>query len=110
MLETIDGVDIVRFDTFAFITDVVDNPAKYGFTNSTQPCYSGFIVPDPSATECADPDAHVFWDGEHPTSRFFSVLADELYTSVLRCEAVARGSSGNEPLRATGSRCLVSVH
>ena len=110
MLETIDGVDIVRFDTFAFITDVVDNPAKYGFTNSTQPCYSGFIVPDPSATECADPDTHVFWDGEHPTSKLFSVLADALYTSVLRCEAVARGSDDGDRLHASDSRCLVNVH
>ena len=113
MLETIDGVDIVRFDTFAFISDVVDNPAKYGFTNSTQPCYSGFVVPDPAATECADPDTHVFWDGEHPTSKLYAVLAEELYTSVLRCEAVARGHrrpNGDADGRATGSRCLVNTH
>jgi phospholipase/lecithinase/hemolysin len=113
MLETIDGVDIIRFDTFAFLTDVVDNPAKYGFTNSTQPCYSGFVVPDPTATECADPDAHVFWDGEHPTSKLYAVLADELYTSVLRCDAVAGdhgGSDGNAHGPAPGSRCLVNTH
>lgn len=112
MLETIEDVNIVRFDTFAFITDVVDHPAKYGFTNSTQPCYSGFIVPDPAATECPDPDAHVFWDGEHPTSKFFAVLADELYTSVLRCEAVRhgpRGSSEDDGAATTSvSRCLVN--
>ena len=113
MLETIEGVNIIRFDTFAFLTDVVDNPTKYGFTNSTQTCYSGFVVPDPTATECSDPDAHVFWDGEHPTSKLYAVLADELYTSVLRCEAVARGlfgSEGNAPGRASGSRCLVNTH
>jgi len=57
MLNTIEDVNIVRFDTFAFITDVVDNPAAYGFINSTQPCYSGFVAPDPTATECADPEA-----------------------------------------------------
>ena len=113
MLETIDGVNIIRFDTFAFLTDVVDNPAKYGFTNSTQPCYSGFVVPDPTATECADPDAHVFWDGEHPTSKLYAVLADELYTSVLRCETVARGqdgANGNADARTSGSRCIVNTH
>ena len=112
MLETIEDVNIVRFDTFAFITDVVDHPAKYGFTNSTQPCYSGFVVPDPAATECADPDAHVFWDGEHPTSKLYAVLADELYASVLRCEAVGhgrRGSSGDDGAATTSiSRCLVN--
>jgi phospholipase/lecithinase/hemolysin len=112
MLETIGDVNIVRFDTFAFITDVVDHPAKYGFTNSTEPCYSGFIVPDPAATECPDPDAHVFWDGEHPTSKLYAVLADELYTSVLRCEAVGhgrRGSTGDDDAVITSvSRCLVN--
>jgi phospholipase/lecithinase/hemolysin len=108
MLETIDNVNVVRFDTFAFITDVVDHPAKYGFTDSTQPCYSGFVVPDPAATECADPDAHVFWDGEHPTSKLYSILADELYASVLRC--VEPDSKGHDDRGASGSRCLVNVH
>ena len=82
MLGTIEDVDIVRFDTFAFITDVVDNPTAYGFTNSTQPCYSGFIAPDPTATECDDPDAHV-----SGRLSIRSLLAEELYTSILHCEA-----------------------
>jgi hypothetical protein len=70
------------------------------------------IVPDPAATECPDPDAHVFWDGEHPTSKLYAVLADELYTSVLRCEAVGhgrRGSTGDDDAVLTSvSRCLVN--
>jgi outer membrane lipase/esterase len=113
MLDTISDVNIVRFDTFAFITDVVDNPTKYGFTNATQPCYSGFVVPDPSATTCPDPDTHVFWDGEHPTSKLHSLLAELLYASVLHCEAVAKGHASGEGganQEAFVSRCQVNLH
>jgi outer membrane lipase/esterase len=114
MLDTIEGVNIVRFDTFAFITDVVNDPLKYGFSDSTHPCYSGFVFPDPSATECADPDAHVFWDGEHPTSKLHSILADLLYKSYLQCQAVAGGVSDvpgdTADEHAFHSRCRVNVH
>ena len=115
MLNTIEDVNIVRFDTFAFITDVVDNPAAYGFINSTQPCYSGFVAPDPTATECADPDAHVFWDGEHPTSRLYTLLAEEFYASVLQCQAAGKGHSADGDDEAADQRgfvshCRVNVH
>lgn len=112
MLDTIEGVNIIRFDTFAFITDVVDNPTAYGFTNSTDACYSGFVTPDPTATECADPDAHVFWDGEHPTSKLYSLLADELYASVLQCQAARNGRASDVDDDAHGfvSHCGVNAH
>jgi phospholipase/lecithinase/hemolysin len=115
MLDTIEDVNIVRFDTFAFITDVVDNPTAYGFTNSTDACYSGFVTPDPTATECADPDGHVFWDGEHPTSKLYSLLADELYTSVLQCGTAGNGRARDVDDEAGSgrvflSRCGVNVH
>lgn len=115
MLDTIEDVNILRFDTFAFITDVVDNPAAYGFTNATQPCYSGFVTPDPTATECADPDAHVFWDVEHPTTKFFSLLAEELYTSVLQCRAAGNRDAGDVDVDYADrhgfvSHCRVNAH
>ena len=112
MLDTIVGIDIVRFDTFEFITDVVANPSKYGFTNATQPCYSGFVTPDPTATECSDPDAHVFWDGEHPTTKLHAVIADLLYESVLLCQSrggATAGTTASDRARFV-SRCNVSAH
>lgn len=110
MLDTIEDVDIVRFDTFAFVTDVVDNPTAYGFTNSTEACYSGFVTPDPTATECADPDAHVFWDGEHPTAKFYSLLADELYTAVLQCQSAGAEHADAADRHAFVSHCGVNAH
>lgn len=76
------GIRIVRFDTFSFLRDVVANPAQYGFSNSTQACYSGFVFPDPNATVCTNPDQYVFWDSEHPTAAFHALLGERLFSAV----------------------------
>ena len=51
----------VYFDTFAFLHAVVADPAAYGFTNVTDPCFNGTTV-------CANPSQYLFWDGFHPTT------------------------------------------
>ena len=100
-LAQIEGPDIMLFDTFTVLTQVVSQPAAYGFTNATQPCYTGFVAPNPAATVCANPNEYVFWDIEHPTTRLHAVLADELFTSVLQCQ-----EKGN----ARFARCAVNAH
>lgn len=115
MLDSVTGVNIIRFDTFAFLTDAVANPAKYGFSNVTQPCYSGFVSPDPTATECTNPDAYLFWDMEHPTRRLHSILAHQLFRSVRHCEAEGRASAPGQPDGETEkpdfvTKCEVNTH
>jgi outer membrane lipase/esterase len=54
------------FDTFAFLTGVVQNPGAYGFTNATDAC---------GAVAAADCSTYVFWDGLHPTAAMHEAIA-----------------------------------
>jgi phospholipase/lecithinase/hemolysin len=78
------ATNIIRVDTFSLLGEVVSDPAAFGFANATEPCYTGFVVPGPGETECADPDAYVFWDREHPTAALHAVLADQMLTATVR--------------------------
>jgi len=62
-------------DTFALLHSMVNNPAAYGFTNVTQPCFDGSSV-------CANPDQYLFWDGVHPTTAADAFLAEDMKTAV----------------------------
>jgi outer membrane lipase/esterase len=54
------------FDTFSFLTGVVNNPGAYGFTNATDAC--GSVVG-------ADCSTFAFWDGLHPTAALHELIA-----------------------------------
>jgi phospholipase/lecithinase/hemolysin len=106
MLDEFGDVNIIRFDTFGLITDIVANPASYGLSNVTDPCYTGYVAPNPLATECATPDTHAFWDIEHPTRALHAILAREIFTSALHCEP----NRGNHPNDMFVTRCAVNAH
>lgn len=57
------------YDTAALMRAAVANPAAYGFTNVTAPCFNG-------ATVCASPDEYLFWDGFHPTTAMATYAAE----------------------------------
>ena len=82
-MDTVSGIRIIRFDTFDLLKNVATNPAAYGFVNGSDPCYSGFVFPDPGATACTNPEGYVFWDVEHPTTAFHELLAKELFLAAV---------------------------
>ncbi len=69
------GLEITQFDTFAFFNAVVANPAAFGFTNVTTPCFNGLSV-------CANPTEYLFWDGVHPTTAAAAILGDQFRDAV----------------------------
>lgn len=71
------GTDIIQFDTFTFLNDVVANPAAYGFTDSGTACLPSLLDP-----VCANPDGHVFWDVFHPSTHADAVIAAAFAKSV----------------------------
>lgn len=72
----------IYFDTFGFLHTVVANPAAYGLSNVTAPCFDGTTV-------CADPAQYLFWDGLHPTAVGHELIAEGFESVVLTPEPPA---------------------
>ena len=68
------GIDIVRFDAFTEINNIVANPAKFGLNDVTTAC----ITPNVPPFQCRQPDRHLFWDGIHPTRAGHAIIAIEV--------------------------------
>jgi outer membrane lipase/esterase len=89
LLDRIDDEAGVRlFDTFGFLTGVVQNPGAFGFTNATDAC---------GAVSGADCSRYVFWDGLHPTAAMHELIA-----------ATAVPEANTLALLALGLACLVA--
>ena len=79
-IKSLSGLTVFDVPIFAALGKIVANPERFGFTNATTPCFSGtFSSP---GTECADPDKHVFWDGEHPTAAAHALTAEVAFATL----------------------------
>ncbi len=88
-------VNVMLLDSFGLITDVVNDPQAYGFTEANQACL-GFAPQQP----CANPDEYVFWDGAHPTVALHNLAAAGAL-SLLDTEGEVGVGSANVPLVPT---------
>jgi phospholipase/lecithinase/hemolysin len=73
---TLPAINIHRFDTFALLNDVVQNPVNYGLTDVTNPCFTLLGI------TCDNPEARLFWDDFHPTTAAHAILAAGFATAV----------------------------
>lgn len=68
-------INILRFDAFGFLSEVVADPKAFGFKNIAAPCLTFFVEVD---AVCEKPRKFLFWDGIHPTKRTHKILAKEV--------------------------------
>ena len=77
------GVNIIPVNTFAMLTELISDPGRYGFTNTTAPACTGssfgcLPAGTPGATSTYQPgtqNTYVFADGVHPTTATHAMLA-----------------------------------
>ncbi len=69
-LHRLPETDIVAFDLFAFLSALLANAEQYGFTNTTDPCFSSETYTFyPGCEDGARFPEYAFFDEIHPTSR-----------------------------------------
>ncbi len=67
------GIDVSYLNTFSLLDSAVADPAAFGLTHATRPCYVGPYTGGGSV--CATPDQYLFWDALHPTATGQTIIA-----------------------------------
>jgi phospholipase/lecithinase/hemolysin len=72
---------LTTFDVMARQRAVALDPAAFGFSNVTTPCYAG----EPGGAElslCADATGYFYWDRLHPTTAAHALLGSQMLAAV----------------------------
>lgn len=76
---------LMLFDAHTFFGRTLDAPEQFGFTDALQSCLRiaggspfNYLLPQVRRPDCS-PDAFVFWDALHPTTRMHREIADAVY-------------------------------
>lgn len=80
------AADIFFLDVYTTFNDVLNNPADFGFSNTTDECRStrgvGFLGFTQREFECANADEFLFWDEIHPTTAAHSLLGQKAFSLI----------------------------
>ncbi|GLJ22705.1 hypothetical protein SUGI_0427650 [Cryptomeria japonica] len=82
MNSSLEDLRIDYFHLYGKLYDIVKNPRKYGFEESRRGCCGkgGILTPTlcyKGSPSCSDVSKYVFWDGNHPTSRTYVIIAND---------------------------------
>jgi outer membrane lipase/esterase len=59
------GLNVYLVDVAGFTLEALANPAAFGYTNVTAPCFNDLL---PTPTLCATPATYFYWDSYHGTA------------------------------------------
>ncbi|MBV8091889.1 MAG: SGNH/GDSL hydrolase family protein [Acetobacteraceae bacterium] len=71
-----DSLNLYVLDVYSLIDAAVADPQRFGFTNVTDPCWTGDFLGQ-NGTECANPNQYLFWDHYHGTTVTYRILATD---------------------------------
>ncbi len=65
------NVNLIPVDLNKLVNNVIDNPARFGFTNVTNACLNTttFML-------CSNPNEYLFWDERHPTTKAHALIGN----------------------------------
>jgi phospholipase/lecithinase/hemolysin len=82
-----DGLKVFTLDTYDLLDEIKADPSQFGFTNVSDPCWTGNFTDPNSGTLCStdpsDQNKYLFWDEVHPTE------AGHLLAAEFAAEALA---------------------
>ena len=73
--------NLIEFDTAAFQREVIGNPAAFGFSNVTAPCFDP-ANPRDLTNVLGGCEGFLFFDTVHPTAAAHLLLGDQMFASL----------------------------
>lgn len=76
------GTSVSEFDLYDFNTYLLDHASSFGFTNTTDPCFTNTPVSAAATPECGTDGANIsnfiYWDSIHPTAKLHALWAQAM--------------------------------
>ncbi len=106
-----DGLKVFTLDTYDLLGEIKADPSGFGFTNVSDPCWTGSFTDPTSGTLCSpdpsDQNQFLFWDEVHPTAAGHLLAAEfavDALTAVPELSTWAMMGIGFAGLGFAGSR------
>jgi phospholipase/lecithinase/hemolysin len=75
------SINIIPLDVYSTFETIIADPAKYGFTNVTEPCLNTTTFQLCSDQKSVQ-DQYFSWDGLHPTARSHQIVAESAFLAL----------------------------
>lgn len=76
------GAEIALSDWGRFFDEVMEHPARYGITNTADPCASRPVAGEVEKP-CASPETHFYYHPYHPSKATAKVVGDMMYDETM---------------------------